>query len=446
VNSAGHGHFSGNRQTTMRNLLAPKLAVSFCALIIISIGCITSKNTCDAFTVIKSTGGITIPLHPNSPNPKTKPNNPTTTTILHGTRRGAMSRSKNRDQKEDDDDDATTMKTTSIAGEDEPKNEKIRRVYSRPALYDLAVSYRDYEEEVEFLLNAHARHSAPSTSSGGGGGGDDDGRRPARILELAAGPARHCIAALRHFGADVDGCTAVDVSPDMVAYSTVEVVGAELGERDGSREKFEYVLGDMCTIGLDPDDDDDDDDGSSALRAGSFDTAWILLGSLQHLTTNDDVVSCFRSTAALLREGGTMIVEVPHPKETFSMGECTRNGWEVPLEDEEGEEYGELRIIWGDEDDKFDPIRQVRDFTVVMDLVEHNGEKKGKGDDKGGSANEPAIREVVPTRLFTAQEIDMMGRLGGFQVVKQYGALEVDEVDIYNEEEAFRLITVLRKI
>ena len=172
-----------------------------------------------------------------------------------------------------------------------------------------------------------------------------------------------------------------------------EVVGAELGGGGGGgegalRERFDYINGDMCTIGLDL-----DDDSSSALKAQSFDTAWILLGSLQHLTTNDDVISCFRSTASLLREGGTMIVELPHPKETFSMGECTRNGWEVPLEDEEGEEYGELKIVWGDEGDVFDPIRRVRDFTVVMDLVEHKGVKKKKDDDGGGGGmRESAIR------------------------------------------------------
>ena len=54
-----------------------------------------------------------------------------------------------------------------------------------------------------------------------------------------------------------------------------EVVSAELGggggEGEGAlRERFDYINGDMCTIGLDL-----DDDSSSALKAQSFDTAWI---------------------------------------------------------------------------------------------------------------------------------------------------------------------------
>ena len=98
----------------------------------------------------------------------------------------------------------------------------------------------------------------------------------------------------------------------------------------------------------------------------TFDSAWILLGSLQHLQTNQDVISCFESACQALKQGGTLIVELPHPRETFSMVECTKNGWEVPLEDENGMEYGELKVIWGDESDTFDAIRQVRAVYSVL--------------------------------------------------------------------------------
>ena len=48
-------------------------------------------------------------------------------------------------------------------------------------------------------------------------------------------------------------------------------------------------------------------------------------------------------------------------------------------------------------------------------------------------------------RLFTFQEIDALGRVSGFDVVQLYGALSNDFIDVNNEDEAFRLICVLRK-
>ena len=115
-------------------------------------------------------------------------------------------------------------------------------------------------------------------------------------------------------------------------------------------------------------------------------------------------------------------------------------GWQVPLEAEEGEEYGEPKTIWGDEDDKFDPIRQVRDFTVAMDLTVSEDMK-----DQADEADMQSVKEVVPMRLFTFQEIEVMARIAGFDVETAYGALS-DEVDINSEDEAFRLVCILRKV
>ena len=116
------------------------------------------------------------------------------------------------------------------------------------------------------------------------------------------------------------------------------------------------------------------------------------------------------------------------------MVECTRNGWDVPLEDENGAKSGELKIIWGDDDDDFDPIDQVRQFTVSMEL---NGEDSSK-------APLQSVREVVPMRHFTSQEIDLLARLSGFEVMALHGALQFD-VDVTDDDQAFRLVCVLQK-
>ena len=297
-----------------------------------------------------------------------------------------------------------------------------REIYSLPALYDLAFGYRNYEEEVDFLLNAHRKYSGQDTSNG-----------PRDILELAAGPARHSITCLRENGGKIKSITAVDLSSDMVEYGK-ENADQELGDAGtgGLRDAFSYLQEDMRSYCL------GDDKGP---RRESLDSAWILLGSMQHLVTNDDVIDCFQSTANALRPGGTLIIELPHPRETFTMVECTRNGWEVPLEDDEGTEYGELKVIWGDDDDPFDPIRQVRDFTVALELT-------GVDENDDGSSGEmkklQSVREVVPMRLFTAQEMDALARCAGLRVVAMYGALS-EAVAVDSDDEAFRLVCIMRK-
>lgn len=279
-----------------------------------------------------------------------------------------------------------------------------KSIYSLPALYDLAFGYRSYEDEADFLIDAHKQHSSTQQA-------------PTKILELAAGPARHALTALSDLNSPVEFATAVDVSPDMQAYS-LELADQELPT--DKRDRFQYICSDMR-------------ESLNTTSETLFDSAWILLGSLQHLQTNKDVVACFSSVNQALKPGGTLIVELPHPRETFSMVECTKNGWEVPLEDENGQECGELQIVWGDEDDTIDEISQVRQFTVSFDLQTPNEKDR------------QYVRQVVPMRLFTAQEIDALATCSGFEIVSMYGALDKD-VAVNDEDEAFRLVCVLRKV
>jgi len=336
-----------------------------------------------------------------------------------------MSRRKKQTiQSEDGDDESLNP----IIEESTPS--KSDSIYSMPPLYDLAFGYRNYEEEVEFLLDVHEKYSESSS-----------GEKSLRIIELAAGPARHSLAALSdHPPSEVDSVVALDRSQDMVDYG-LENADQELGAPGGRRDDFNYVNGDMRNAG--------------DYTTPYFNAAWLLLGSMQHLLANDDIIACLSSVHSIVKPGGTVIIELPHPRETFSMGECTRNGWTVPLveddldEDGEEKEYGALNIVWGEEGDEFDPVAQVRHFTVGLELTVNNVDDIPKGDDDVSSLfsqmseeGKTSVREVVPMRLFTLQEIDALARCAGFQLVAKYGALADVAIE---DEEAFRMVCVLKK-
>lgn len=340
-------------------------------------------------------------------------------------RKGAMARRKKHQSSSDAASDSDDGRGFGSKGEAGDGTAEPGSIYSMPPLYDLAFGYRDYGEEVDFLLESHRRHTSPNAS-------DDGDTGPVDVLELAAGPARHSLSALsEHDSSEVRSATALDLSPDMVKYG-LENADAELGTPGGGRrDDFSYVTGDMRRI-------------ADSTGGKEFDTAWLLLGSMQHLLTNDDVLSCLTSVHSALRTGGTMVIELPHPRETFSMGECTRNGWTVPLVEDDGggdeREYGELKIVWGDDGDDFDPIAQVRRFTVGLELTVEDGAEVPEGmEGKSG------VREVVPMRLFTMQEIDALARCAGFEVADRHGALE-DGVPIDGEDEAFRMVCTLCKV
>ena len=73
------------------------------------------------------------------------------------------------------------------------------QIYDAPTLYDAAFGFRDFEDEVDFLCAAHEKHG-------------NTGGAPSKILELAAGPARHAVEAASR-GVEA---TAVDLSAAMV--------------------------------------------------------------------------------------------------------------------------------------------------------------------------------------------------------------------------------------
>ena len=253
------------------------------------------------------------------------------------------------------------------------------QIYDAPTLYDAAFGFRDFEDEVDFLCAAHEKHG-------------NTGGAPSKIWELAAGPARHAVeAASRGMEA-----TAVDVSEAMAAH------GAKIATENDVA--LDYRVGDV----------------REPLPFSNVCSAWLLLGSVGHLLTNDDALRCFKNARKALADGGTLILELPHPRETFRLDGVSEDGWEVPFEG------GDLRVRWGAEDDVVAPLTQVRQASVAFET------------DQGR-----LIEERVPTREYTLQELRLLADAAGFVDVATYGALDPEFVAADDDELAYRLVVVL---
>lgn len=168
--------------------------------------------------------------------------------VLQASKRrgGAMARRKTKESSQSDNVESSSSSkgfdtsTATTTSSSQIPTSKSDTIYSMPPLYDLAFGYRCYEEEVEFLLDAHEKYSTSSSSS--------ESNVPLRILELAAGPARHSLAALsEHPPSIVDSVVALDRSQAMVDYGT-ENADLDLGATGGRRDSFKYVCGDMRDV------------------------------------------------------------------------------------------------------------------------------------------------------------------------------------------------------
>jgi SAM-dependent methyltransferase len=299
-------------------------------------------------------------------------------------------------------------------------DKKIARIYTRPSLYDLAFGYRDYQTETRNLLRLHFDAAQyPATS----------------VLEVAAGPARHCLALADN--TIITKTYAIDNCPEMKEYS------ASIRQGSDDHEKLEYLVQHMRQINL----------------PTRVDTAWLLLGSFQHMVTLSDAVRCFQSIHNVLNANGTFILELPHPNEIFRMVDCTTNTWTVPLEPSDdfssttaasagtAAAAGQLQVIWGDADDTFDPITQIRNATIGFHLTTTTGGGSTANNDSGHQDDEHWI-DTVPMKSYTVPELQLLAELTGFRIVQLLGALDSPDelVPVDDEDLAYRLVCVLQRL
>ncbi|HEV7368865.1 class I SAM-dependent methyltransferase [Arenibaculum sp.] len=256
------------------------------------------------------------------------------------------------------------------------------RIFSVPRYYDVAFGYRDFVAECDFLCETAARRL---------------GRAPTSAVELAAGPANHAVELARRGIA----AHALDREPEMVRYGCDKAAAAGVA--------LDYRLGDIT--GLAP--------------WSGIDVALLLLGSAGSLLTLDDGLACLTATAASLAPDGLLFLELPHPRSLFGDDEGTEAGWEVT-----GDGL-RVRVRWGAEDDRFDPVGQVGEVTTTL-TVWDQGRKK-------------VIRDRALQRRWTAQDLIALARLSGrFEIVAWYGALDA-AIPIDDAEQAWRMVLAMQR-
>ena len=192
------------------------------------------------------------------------------------------------------------------------------RIYEHARCYDVAFGFRDVAAECDTLAALAARHT---------------GRPVTRMLELAAGPARHA----REFARRGAAATALDASPAMLDYAL------ERAAHHGV--PLQALCADMCDFRL----------------PQRVDLAVLLMDSASYLLDNDAVLRHLGCVAEALGDDGLYVLEMSHPRDAFGVGASANTQW---TSEDDG-----LRVDmrWGAAGDVFDPVTQVEDVTVTMD-------------------------------------------------------------------------------
>ena len=192
-----------------------------------------------------------------------------------------------------------------------------------------------------------------------------------------------------------------------------------------------------------------------------FDVACVLLGTAAHLTDTDDAIGCLRGINHALAPGGIALLELEHPYDLFEgqlmdaqgtrvyfyfyfriyfnsrMGKCndimlflfTGDAWDREVDGVK------VLVEWGREGDAFDVETHVVKRTVGFNVLD-------------AVSGEPApgftpVNAVVPARVFTAPEIDLLARLAGMRVCGYFGDMDADVP--LDDPDAHNMLVVLKK-
>jgi SAM-dependent methyltransferase len=248
-------------------------------------------------------------------------------------------------------------------------------VYSDPVAYEVGFSYRDVEAEVDALL---AWHDGPVATA----------------LEIASGPGDHALELARRG----IGVAVLDLSPQMCARVVERFADAGMALREiAQADMIDFKLGDQ------------------------FDLIFCLIDSLAHVLTLDDLVRHLTCVRDHLSAAGAYVVETLHPADGFRPGSRTDIDWTAERDGVR------VRIRWGDGDEVIDPITQITNVRVSIEVTRPGGGHM--------------LAEMLPQRFWTRDELAAAARLADLEVTAVFGDFADSPLD---GPHAWRMITVLR--
>ncbi len=227
------------------------------------------------------------------------------------------------------------------------------------------------------------------------------GRPPSSSLEVAAGPADHALT-FRSSGLEA---YALDLSPSMCEYA------AQKSKTRGL--PISIICADMRNFRL----------------PQPVDLAVMMLNSVAHLHTLDDLIQHLRAVAQNVVSDGVYILEVQHPRDFVGRGE-RKYGVSTPWVVER--DGLEVSVRWGLPSNPYDPLRQVFHAHIEIEAKSEEGESN-------------YIEDVIAMRDWTLDELRAAVRLSEmFEISNLYGDFSAD-VPLSNSEQAWRMILVLRR-
>ncbi len=256
-----------------------------------------------------------------------------------------------------------------------------KNAYTLPEVYEIAFSFRDYGQAVDFLCEATGLAGLDSVTS---------------VVELGCGPGQYC----REFSRRKIRAVGVDQSADMVEYA----------------QKCVREEGLACKI--------IESDMRSFELAEPADLAVCMMATFHCLLTNDDIITHLNSVADNLTDNGIYIIEMAHPRYIFEKPQVFQNDWKM-------ERNGiTVRTQWG-RGAETDPLTEIVTGTVLYDVTD------------GGTTKSYSFREQwreIPQGLICAL-IDLSGR---FHIAAMYGDLNIN-IPFDNNKKAWRMVLVLWK-
>ncbi|MGE5225210.1 MAG: class I SAM-dependent methyltransferase [Omnitrophica WOR_2 bacterium] len=221
------------------------------------------------------------------------------------------------------------------------------------------------------------------------------GNRIEEILDIACGTGRHAIEMAKR-GYQVTG---VDISADML--------GAARDYSLHSKAAVTFVQQDMVHLSF----------------REKFDAAYILFNTISLLISNDDLIQFMEAVHSALKPGGLFILE-------------TGNLWPFIAKNQLGN-----AIFSSDEENG--GIRRHRETEIIIgpynNVMSHqNYQWYWRGEEELGPKT-----DVFYTRIFSFNELDLLCRLTGFQMIAAFGSADMEKKllqpnKIEKLEEAYR--------